>query len=134
MIQLFIEEVLRPPANAWLIGFKEVRYFDHEDLEDYLDYIRTSFPSALFVFNRRNGPDVARSGWWKDHPADIADEVAKFDCRVDAYLAQHPESGLVVHYEDYCRDPEHLRPLFDRLGVRLDSIRLRSLMTERLAH
>lgn len=134
MIQLFIDEVLRPPADAWLIGFKEVRYFDHEDLEAYLDYIQTSFPSALFLFNRRNGQDVARSGWWRDHPANIADEVAMFDARVDAYLARRPEVGLIARYEDYCSDPEYLRPLFDRLGVAFDGQRLRSLMKERLSH
>jgi len=134
MIELFVDEVLLPPADAWLIGFKEVRYFDHDDLVAYLDYIRASFPSCLLVFNRRDGAAVAHSGWWQDHPADIVAEVAKFDARVDGYLVQHPEAGLVVRYEDYCGDPAHLSPLFARLGVPLDVERLRSLMAERLTH
>lgn len=134
MIKLFVEEVLRPPSNAWLIGFKEVRYFDHDDLEAYLDYLRMSFPSSLFVFNRREGAAVASSGWWREHPADIATEVEKFDAKVDDYLALYPEAGMVVRYEDYCRDPAHLRPLFSRLGVQFNSERLHLLMAERLTH
>jgi len=135
LINLFIEEIIQPPRSARIIGFKEVRYFDHEhDLPDYLEYISHSFPGALLLFNRRDPQEVAVSGWWKSHPADIAAEVEKFDRRIDDYLADHPNDGMIINYNDMCRDPEHLRPLFERLGAPFNLAEVKQIMAQRLTH
>lgn len=135
LAEVFIQDIIQPEPDATLVGFKEVRYFDHdEDLEEYLDYIRHTFQPVTLVFNRRNATDVARSGWWKDHPADIALEVERFDRRIDRYLERSPEAGFVVHYEDYCRDPSILENLFDRLGARLDARSIQAILARKLSH
>jgi Sulfotransferase family len=130
----FLDEVLRPPEAATIVGFKEVRYFDHEDLEDYLDYIRLTFTPSLLVFNRRDAQAVARSGWWKDHPSDIAAEVGRFDQRTEAYSAVHPDCCLSVNYDHYVQDPLVLRPLFDRLGAAFHLATLQDILAVRLDH
>jgi hypothetical protein len=127
----FLDEVLNVPETASIVGFKEVRYFDHDDLEDYLDYIRLTFVPALLIFNRRNAEDVARSAWWRDHPADIAEEVRHFD---ETYAALHSGSCLAVSYEQYVRDPKVLQPLFERLEAPFDPAKLRMILSVRLEH
>jgi hypothetical protein len=132
---VFIEEIVQPPPDVTLVGFKEVRYFDYgPDLPAYLDYIRATFTPALLVFNRRKGEEVAGSAWWKDHPGDIAAEVAVFDATTTAYALAHPDQSIVVNYREWSRDPEYLRPLFDRLGVPLDVASLRRILSEPLNH
>ncbi len=135
LAEVFVEEIVQPPANAVLVGFKEVRYFDHEeDLESYLDYIRATFKPSLLIFNRRDAVAVSKSAWWKTHTADIAAEVRKFDARTDAYHARHPDETIVVNYDAYCSDVDSLRPLFARIGAQFDKQRVLALMAEKLLH
>lgn len=135
LIQVFVEEILRPPQDARLVGFKEVRYFDYgEDLPAYLDYIQSSFTPILLVFNRRRGRDVAKSAWWKDHPADIAGDVKRFDAMTDAYCVAHPDETIVVDYDQWSRDPELLRPLFERLLAPFDRKAIDRILSARLNH
>jgi Sulfotransferase family len=131
----FVDEILQPPASAWLIGFKEVRYFDYEDnLELYLDYIRMTFTPALLVFNRRNPADVAKSAWWGSHSTDIEAEVRDFDERTSNYAERHPNETIIVNYDDYCRDAESVNALFYRLGADFDPSVVKKIMSERLTH
>lgn len=135
LVASFIEHIIRPPARARLIGFKEVRYFDHEaDLEDYLDYMRLSFPPSTLIFNKRRPIDVAKSAWWRDHPADIATEVDRFDARVAAYAARYPNSCITVDYDTYSRDPTALTPLFDLLEIAIPEHVVRTVLSEKLNH
>lgn len=134
LAKAFLEEVLNVPEGATVVGFKEVRYFDHEDLEDYLDYIRRTFAPCLLVFNRRNAGDVAKSGWWRNHRADIAEAVRRFDQRTEIYAAQHSNCCSTVSYDDYVRDPQVLQPLFERLGVSFDLATLKDVLAVRLNH
>jgi hypothetical protein len=130
----FVRHVLAVPPAATLVGFKEVRYFDHDDLEEYLDYIRLTFAPALLIFNRRKPEAVAASGWWKNHPADIAAEVRAFDARTDAYAAHHPDSCIVADYDAYVADPQVLAPLFERLGAEFNLAQVERVLATRLDH
>jgi sulfotransferase family protein len=134
LASVFLEQILQVPRDATLVGFKEVRYFDHEDLEDYLDYIRTTFVPTLIIFNRRDPDAVAKSGWWRTHPDDIAEKVRRFDKRAEAYAALHPDCCVEARYEDYARDPRALESLFERLGARLDLKALDRVLATRLEH
>lgn len=131
----FVDEIIRPPSSASIVGFKEVRYFDHDDdLEPYLDYLRGTFQPCLLVFNQRDAEAVAQSGWWKDHPDDIAGEVRKFDKRMRDYAAGAPEDCIVLRYEDYVSVPETLRPLFARIGAKWDRSAIDKVLATRLTH
>jgi hypothetical protein len=130
----FLEDVLNVEKGATIVGFKEIRYFDHEDLEEYLDYIRLTFVPGLLVFNRRNAEDVAKSAWWGTHPADIAEQVRRFDQRTEAYATLHSNCCLSVSYDEYVRDPQVLQPLFDRLDATFDLATLHGVLAVRLNH
>lgn len=132
----FIEEILHPPPNATLVGFKEIRYLEHDDLEEYLDYLRRTFRPCVLVFNRRNADAVAASARRKDHgyPNDSAKAVCQFDQRVDAYVSLHRDDCEVVIYDDYIRNPQVLLPLFGRLGACIDEAKLRKVLLVDLKH
>ena len=134
----FVDEVLRAPSTATLIGFKEIRYFGRTDLEQYLDFLGCTFTPALFVFNRRRAEDVVRSadglGWWTDRVGDIAQQLREFDNSVDGYALAHPNCCVTVSYEDYVADAEALRPVFERLDEPFDVQRIRSIMSVKLEH
>jgi hypothetical protein len=134
LIAAFIEEIIRPPKGVWLIGFKEIRYFDHDDLEGYLDYIRLAFAPALLIFNRRNAEDVARSGWWRHHAADIATKVRRFDERTANYAALHKADTICADYDAYSKDPRELVPLFNRLGIVFSESAIAAILREKLTH
>lgn len=135
LAEVFLEEIVRAPSTAQLIGFKEVRYFNYGDkLPDYLDYIRMTFRPALLIFNRRNPADVANSAWWKNHFSDIAEHVRQFDAITDNYSRRHPQDTIILDYDRWSRDPEHLRPLFDRLRQPFDRGALMRTLAVRLDH
>jgi hypothetical protein len=135
LAEIFIEEIVQPPPEAKFIGFKEVRYFDYgERLPAYLDYIRFTFKPALLIFNRRDPEEVARSGWWRSHPDDIASEVRKFDTVIEAYERANPDETISVDYTLWRSDPDLLRPLFERLGEKFDVSQIARILSERLDH
>jgi hypothetical protein len=134
LARTFVEEILRPPPNATLVGFKEVRYYGQDDLEDYLDYMRATFQPCVFIFNRRDPAATAASARRKGHPNDTAEAVRGFDRRVDSYVALHRDDCAVVTYDEYVRDPQVLSPLFSRLGAQIDVARLRKLLSVELRH
>jgi hypothetical protein len=112
-----------------------VRYFDYgERLPAYLDYIRFTFRPALLIFNRRNPEEVARSGWWKSHPGDIASEVRKFDALIEVYEKANPDETISVDYTLWRSNPDLLRPLFERLGERFDAPQIARILSKRLDH
>jgi hypothetical protein len=135
LVDAFVKHIIRPPSSARLVGFKEIRYFDHKaDLEAYLDYIRMSFSPCTLIFNKRRATDVARSGWWKDNATDVVSEVEHFDGRVAAYAAAHPGDCVSVDYDAYIRDPSALAPLFRRLGITLEDRTILDVLGEKLNH
>lgn len=134
LARAFLEEVLNVPEDATVVGFKEIRYFDHDDLEEYLDYIRLTFVPSTLVFNHRDPEDVAKSGWWRTHPAEIAEEVRRFDRRTEKYAELHPCCCLSVNYDQYASDPKVLQPLFERVGATFDLAILNNVLSIRLNH
>ena len=136
LARVFVAEIVRPPASARIVGFKEVRYFDRmDDLPEYLAFMARVFAPALLVFNRRRAADVARSGWWKAYDgAALVAEIERFDALTAAYAAAHPAGTIVMDYDVYSRDVEALRPLVERLGRAFDGRALGRVLATRLSH
>jgi Sulfotransferase family len=133
---LFISEVLRPPDDARVIGFKEIRYFENpRELEAYLTFMRTFFVPAKFIFNIRTPEEVAKSGWWKNRPeADVIPQVQKWHTMIDDYVRAHPADSFCVRYNDYVSDHLALVPLFEFLGETYDPDQIAKIMAVKLSH
>jgi glycosyltransferase involved in cell wall biosynthesis len=137
MVEAFITEVIRPPENARVVGFKEIRYGDlsRDDLADYLEFMRHFFPRARFVFNMRNWRDVAKSSWWQDmREGFVEDMVTRCDSAFRAFAAQHPDISHLMQYEDYASDAAPFQQLLSFLGETMDAERLTSLLSQKLEH
>lgn len=135
LASVFLEEIIRPPPGARLIGFKEVRYFHYdENLVEYLDYIRETFRPCLFIFNRRSGEEVSRSGWWVNDTDDIKERVRRFDRATDEYARAHKDMSIIIDYTKWRSDPTLLKPIFDRLGEEFRLHQIEKIMAKRLDH
>ena len=139
LARLFVKEFVRPPRNAQVIGFKEIRYIDYPDvLSRHLLLMKKLFDPALIVFNKRDPVQAGKSlsnKWWKDMPLDnIISELEAFNRIVDEYAECHPNGSMVVKYDDYVNDPSHLRSLFLRLGIPFNAKSVDKIMRIRLDH
>jgi hypothetical protein len=123
---LFVDEVIQPPADAAVIGFKEVRW-DLPDLPDFVAWIQEIFPGARFIINTRNLVDVAQSGWWAGHE-NPTPYLADLERRILDVAQTLGDAAFHVHYDDYVGDPTALRPLFAWLGEPFDETRVRTVM------
>ncbi|HEX2135431.1 MAG TPA: sulfotransferase [Microvirga sp.] len=136
LVDVFLEEIIKPPKGSRVVGFKEIRFAENlDDLDEFLDFIRTFFNPARIVFNVRNAEDVARSGWWKDHPSEtVISLVERFDAQARAYAASYPNEAIVVRYDDYTKNPEELRDLFRFLGEDFDRTLVDDVLKVPLKH
>lgn len=119
----FIEHVLVPPTNTAAIGFKEIRYdadyMSDEQFDAYMDFLLQAFERACIIFNIRSWQDVARSEWWIERPF-ARRYVTNCDARFERAARRHSGVTFKVKYDDYVRDPDNLRPLFEFLGATFD--------------
>lgn len=133
---LFRREVLNLPDHTHIGGFKEIRvHGDPELFPQYLDFIARFFPGSRFVFNTRAHDDVARSAWWAICDPDfVRATLAEAEGLFRAYAAAHPDTSLMLHYDDYIHDPSALEPLFARIGARPSTERLEQVFAQQLNH
>lgn len=136
LARTFTEEILQPPTDAHWIGFKEIRYPAlGDDFPAFLNFCRRGFHNAFFVFNSRNGEDVARSKWWARKPReDVLDLVNQMDERFADFADRNPEFSHHVRHEQTIANPATLQPLFDKLGESLDIAAAETILGERLTH
>ena len=136
MVDSMVNSVLMPPKDARYFGFKEIRYVRlGNELPKLLDFMRTHFKDAFFVFNTRSADDVMKSRWWKNkEPQHVRTMVETSDRLFAEYHAAHPEFTELLKYEEFSNDPEALRGVFDKLGEDFNPKALRAIMNEKLVH
>lgn len=136
MAEVFTREVLHLPKGVRVGGFKEIRFHTQPTLfRPCMQFIRTFFPGARFVFNTRNHAAVAKSGWWADmHEARVYQTLKEAESLFQDWIASYPDICLKTHYDDYNGKPEALRPLFDFLGEEFDLARVSQVLQTRLNH
>ncbi len=129
--RLALETVLRPEADTRVTGFKEIRWY-HQDMEDYVAWLRLVFPGARFLVNTREHPSVLASGWWAKGDAEHnAAHLAETERRILAVAADLGEAAYRVHYDDYVADPTVLEGLYDWLGEPWDEASVRATLAVR---
>lgn len=124
---LALATVLRPESDTRVVGFKEIRWWQHDDLPEYVDFLRDLFPGAKFVVNTRHLEDVAKSKWWArlDDPMSTLTEYEK---RILVARDHLGDAAFHVRYDDYVADPRTLAPLFEWLGESYDDTRVREVL------
>ena len=126
--RLVLDTILRPEPDTRVTGFKEIRWY-HEDLAEYVAFLRQVFPGARFVVNTRNQADVLKSKWWAKK--DNSDYLAGIERRILAVAEGLGDAAYRVHYDNYVADPSVLRGLYAWLGEEFDSDRVRATLGTR---
>src|SRR4051812_15872325 len=126
---LVLDTVLRPRPDTRVTGFKEIRWY-HDDLEEYVAWLRAVFPGARFVVNTRALDEVRRSGWWAKHPEDAA-ALPGIEERILGLAESLGEAAYRVHYNDYVTEPGILSGLFEWLGEPYDEGAVRAVLETR---
>lgn len=124
---LILNTIIRPFANSKVVGFKEIRWA-RQDLLEYVQFIRNVFPGARFIINTRDHASVSRSKWWANNP-NALEQLDALEGRFLALADVLPESSVFrVHYDDYVRNPQVLRAMFQWLGESFELERLNHTM------
>ena len=127
--ELVVDTVLRPRDDTRVTGFKEIRWY-HDDLEEYVAWLRRVFPGARFVVNTRAHDEVLRSGWWAKRPENAA-ALPAVEARILAVADSLGDAAYRVHYNDYVTRPTVLRGLFDWLGEPFDEAAVHTVLETR---
>jgi hypothetical protein len=130
--RLALDTLLRPKADTRVTGFKEIRWWHHDDLDAYVDWLREVFPGARFLVNTRSHAAVLRSKWWaKGEPDSNAAHLADIEQRLLAVAGRLGDAAYHVHFDDYVRDPLALAPMFTWLGEQYDEATVRATMARK---
>jgi hypothetical protein len=124
--ELVLDTVLRPRDDTRTTGFKEIRWY-HDDVEEYVAWLRRVFPGARFVVNTRDHDEVRRSGWWAKRPEN-AEALPQVEARILALADSLGDAAYRLHYNDYVADPTVLRGLFEWLGEPFDEDAVRAVL------
>ena len=127
--KLVVSTVLRPGPDTRVTGFKEIRWY-HEQVEEYVDFLRAVFPGARFVVNTRNHDDVLRSKWWTRTP-DPAVTLQERERRMLAIAESLGDAAYRVHYDDWVTDPPVLAGMYQWLGETYDEAVVREVLAVR---
>jgi hypothetical protein len=127
LVESFLHNVLRPEPGDRVLGFKEIRYTPVHlaDLDEYLEFLRRSFPRSKIVFNHRDPAAVARSAWWRN--VDGAEAKVR---AADERLLAVPADDRHFHfrYDDIDDSLDNVRALFAFLGEPFDEPAVRRVL------
>lgn len=136
LTDVFIRHILRPDPGVRVSGFKEIRF--HAEPGSFwplMNFMRTHFPNARFVFNTRDHDAVARSGWWKDHDrAQVENILCHAEALFEEFIKYNGAISHHLHYNDYVADPGCLKSLFTFLDEEWDPKMVDWVMQQRLTH
>ncbi len=125
-----LDTLLRPKPDTRVSGFKEIRWWRHDDLDAYVGWLREVFPGARFLVNTRDHADVLKSKWWAKG-GDKSEHLADIERRLLATAANLGDAAYHVHFDDYVADPTTLAPMFAWLGEEYDEATVRRTMARR---
>lgn len=132
----FVSEFLNPDPSTRVSGFKEIRW--HEDrgfFPNFLSFIKSSFPNSKFIFQTRNGSEVAGSGWWKNKDKDsVLDLISKAENLYGNFIDENPDISFKIEYERYMEGVSYVRKIYDFLGEDVSKRDIESILEQKLRH
>ena len=136
LVDAFVASILQPPEGAKAIGFKEIRYYYTIDkFETYLNFVKTYFKPAKFIFNTRPIEGILQSKWWATmDPEEVTGRIQTLDSLFKSFAEANPECSLLMDYADWAKGPDHLKPLTEFLGVEHNQERITEVMSEKAGY
>lgn len=137
LVDIFMDEIIQPPLEARVVGFKEIRFHEAgaEEFEPFLNFMYDNFSGCKFIFNTRPWEEVARSGWWANmKPERVEEIITGADALYADYLKKYPERGIHLRHEVTRESPSAFKPLFEFLGEPYDEGLVEAVTGKRLGH
>ncbi|TDK50903.1 sulfotransferase [Antarcticimicrobium luteum] len=136
LMDMFVNQVLRPGPGCRVCGFKEIRF--HEDpafFTAHLETLRRAFPNSRFLFQTRDHAAVANSSWWSKLPAaKIESILSRAETLFRSFSVSHPECCFTIQYEKFAAGISYVTEIFDFLGEVPDPERVQEILGHRLRH
>ena len=119
-----------------MLGFKEIRYHEAgQDLPQFLEFLKQSFPDPRFVFLTRNLDEVTKSGWWAKRDAtQVRQSLLNAEAAFRDFAKANEAVSFSLTFEEITRKDVRLRQLFEFLGASFDSAAVDDVLSERLLH
>ncbi|REG26868.1 sulfotransferase (plasmid) [Paracoccus versutus] len=131
----FVREILSPPPETRVSGFKEIRWVNNmEQLEYNINLLSRYFPNARFVFQTRDAGAISRSGWWKQRPREAVEKFIKNADAAFLACAAKNDASIHVRYEDIVEGEGALRKVAEFLGEDFCTQAAYNIISERLSH
>ena len=128
--RLALDTLLRPKPDTRVTGFKEIRWWRHDDLDAYVAWLREVFPGARFLVNTRDHAAVLKSKWWAKG-GDKSEHLAEVEAKILGAADHLGDAAYRVHFDDYVADPRTLEPMFAWLGERFDEESVKATMAKK---
>ena len=128
----FTDTILNPPAEAEVVGFKEIRVGADwiPDLDAFLADLVEIFGDVRFLFNHRDIGITARSSWWRNTGHSYS-TIRGMDRRLRENSFSAMPNVFHVEYEKFIADPDHARRLAKFLEVPFDVEAYRGVLDRR---
>lgn len=128
----FVETILKPPADAKVVGCKEIRinWNEIKDLDGFLAEVTEIFGDVKIIFNHRDILATSQSSWWKDTAHSYA-TIRGMDQRLRDNRFASGENAFHVEYDELVKGPDHARQLTEFLGVPFDPEAYKKVMETR---
>lgn len=138
LARAFTRDVLAPPEDIRLTGFKEIRYtadgLTDQAFRTVLRFMLTQFEDPYVVFLTRAPEEVANSAWWQTRDRDVVIDMLEATVhRFEHAHEDYPERTFLLDHSSFDTDPEGLRPLLQWLGEDIPRERLAEVLSERVA-
>lgn len=130
--KMFVDTILNPPADAKIVGCKEIRINWNEipDLDAFLADVVEIFGDVKIIFNHRDVLATSKSSWWRDTAHSYA-TIRGMDQRLRNNRFASAKNAFHVEYEELIKGPEHARKLTEFLGVPFDAKTYEKVMATR---
>lgn len=135
IVSIVGSELIRAPADALVTGFKDIRYthdhLDDKDFAEVMDFLLCGMNGRI-IFNTRSAEEVARSGWWRNRPAEeVIHLIEKSNGRFKQYLN---DRTFLIDHSQYNGNADGFLPLLNWLGTDVPIERLSTFANSRLNH
>ena len=136
LADVFVDEVIQPPADAQVIGFKEIRYFQtFGEIDQFLGFMQQFFTPAKFIFNSRPLDQVVQSQWWATmDEQEVRRRIGAMDDKFQEYAQTHSDHAIHMDFGTWVNNPDAFQSLMDFLGEPFDKDKVARVLNHRLIH
>jgi hypothetical protein len=130
----FCSDVLGTTGLERVIGFKEIRYGDHDltetEFRSFIDFLLDQVPNSCIIVNTRDLQNTSKSAWHAEHQ-DSAEYLTRHDRRIRKLAVERPDRVAHVHHDDYVADNSKLIKELARIGLKIDPVRMAETLSRR---